>query len=383
MMLRRSSHHASSASRLVSGHPLGDGEVNALRHLAGPCPRCPRSRRGRSRLRPPSAPPGSWRSRPTDGGNRVTSGPDRRGSRCSRMRDRPAGEPSPPPARVSVMSGKRSPASSLSGPLSVAFREVLGPRILVPFNAVRRDRPRRSRHTDPFEPPSLPSRDEKRSFSSRDTASCGRRRPALRAAPSADRAGPVPAAVARAPASGRGDRAERARPRPRDGPRPAQTELTNGSLVVELGPGTGAVTRALVDGRRSRGASRPRGARPAPACMARRAVSKGERAPLRRPATGQRSSPPDRTDRVSTVVSSLPLNSLPRQRARRDRAGRVPGAGRRRLPRSVLVRGSVSPAMRSTRARTGRRVGVRRRQPPPRHGLALLARTRLSPAATP
>lgn len=93
--------------------------------------------------------------------------------------------------------------------------------------------------------------------------------------------------------------------------RAAQTELTNGSLVVELGPGTGAVTRALLEAgvpeERLVLVERDRhlhawleGQFPRANVLlsdARRLdgiLSAGQ------------------ADRVSTVVSSLPLNSLPR-----------------------------------------------------------------------
>ena len=93
--------------------------------------------------------------------------------------------------------------------------------------------------------------------------------------------------------------------------RAAQTELTDGALVVELGPGTGSVTRALL----AAGVPEDRLVlverdRHLHAWLeeqfprANALLSDARRLEEILPAS--------QTGRVSTVVSSLPLNSLPR-----------------------------------------------------------------------
>ena len=152
----------------------------------------------------------------------------------------------------------------------------------------------------------------------------------------------------------------------------ARTELTNGNLVVELGPGTGSVTRAPRRGGRPRGASCPRGAGSAPPCLARRAISEGERAPLRCPATGRDPPPPGRPAGFPPWSPRCPSTACRGASATRSSGPRsacspttAPSCSTRTAsPLPCPARHSVSPG------------GGSSSPPPtsPRHGLALLAR---------
>ena len=154
--------------------------------------------------------------------------------------------------------------------------------------------------------------------------------------------------------------------------RAAQTELMDGELVVELGPGTGSVTRALL----ATGVPEER------LVLVERDRYLHEWLKEQFPGANVLLSdarqldellPAGQAGRVSTVVSSLPLNSLPRNE--RDEIVRV--AFRVLSGNGSLVQYSYGvpspPAVRSTGA-DGAAGRVRGCQPPAGHGLALLAR---------